>query len=233
MRVKVEPLSQWLDVTVSELLSPEARSKAVADFARAALRDAQETNRRSLGSEAPFEQFVDGRAGAALESVDPDRGRIVFEFELINDVLQWVLAALIERSPRRSGDYMRGHRLFADEREIAADGEIPPAAEYSFTNTVPYTRRLEIGKTKSGRDFLVSVPNRIYERTAKDARARFGNVVQIRMTYRAVIGGAQVNAEKLPVASRRARDRRGRFVAAGRPHNVSTVRFPTITVTPN
>ncbi|MEO3386003.1 hypothetical protein [Mesorhizobium sp. CAU 1741] len=231
MKVKIEPLDQWVSVTVSEMLSPEARSKAVADFARAALADARESNRKALGTETPYDQFVDGRPGAPLDSVNPDRGLIVFEFELVGDVLRWILAALIERSPKRSGDYIAGHRLFADGREIALGGEMPVAEEYSFTNMVPYSRRLEIGKTQSGRDFLVSVPNRIYQRTAKDARARFGNVAKIGFTFRGIVDGMQVNPGlAAPVLKRR--NRAGRFLPSGgsRAHNVSKVRFPTITV---
>jgi len=212
MRVKVEPLDSWVSVVVSDALSPEARSKAVAQFARGALGEAQSVNRRALGSDAPYEQFVDGRRGAALDGVNPDRGKIVFEFELVNDVLQWIMAALIERSPHRSGNYIRGHRLFADGREITPVGEAPIAAEYSISNMVPYARKLEIGKTQSGRDFLISVPNRIYERTAKDARARFGNVANIGFTYRGMVAGGYVG---------------------GRAGNKSKIRYPTITVKSN
>ena len=59
---------------------------------------------------------------------------------------------------------------------MVTDPVAPPlASEYVFLNTVPYARKIEIGKTESGRDFVIQVPNRIYERTANDAQARFGN----------------------------------------------------------
>lgn len=212
MRVKVDPLDSWVSVIVDELLSPGERSRAVADFARKALMDAQAANERTFGQEAPFEQFVDGRKGGALDTVNPDTGKIVFEFEFLGDVLQWIMLALVERSPKRSGRYRAGHKLFADGREIDAGGTAPLAREYAFTNYLPYARRLEVGKTESGRDFLVSVPNRIYERTAKDARSRFGNIAKIGITYRGVAGGGFVG---------------------GRAGNKSRLRYPTITVTPN
>ncbi len=63
------------------------------------------------------------------------------------------------------------------------------AQGYIFLNPVVYARKLEIGKTESGRDFLVSVPNRIYERTANDARSKFGNIAKIRFSYSSAIGG--------------------------------------------
>lgn len=211
VKVKVEPLDQWVSITVDELMSPKARSKAIADFARVRLVEALDANKNATGGDTPYDQFVDGRAGAALETVNPDRGRIVFEFELINEVLMWIMATLIERSPRRSGRYRDSHVFFADGSQAAIAA--PPAAEeYSFANLQPYSRKLEIAKTKSGRDFLVSVPNRIYERTAKDARARFGNVAKIGFTYRGYAGGG---------------------VVGGRAGNKAKLRYPTITVRPN
>lgn len=214
MRVKVEPIDSWINVTVSELLGPQARSKAVADFARGALREAQDTNRSALGSEPPYEQFVDSRRGAPLESVNPDRGNIVFEFELVNDVLTWILAELVKRSPRGpaggAGTYREAHQVFADGIEIALGPDLPRAEEYSFTNTVIYARKLEIGRTKTGRDFLVSVPNRIYDRVSHEAARRFSNIAKIGYTFRALHGGAAV------------RGRRGR--------GTLTMRYPTITV---
>jgi hypothetical protein len=209
MRVKIQALDSWVSAVVSDTLSPEARSKAVAQFARGALETAQAANRKVLGSDAPVEQFVDGRRGGPLESVNPDLGRIVFEFELVNDVLSWIMTTLAERSPRRTGDYIRGHRLFADGREVDASGDVPAASEYSISNVVPYSRKIEIGRTEAGRDFPISVPNRIYERTAKDARARFGNIAKVGFTFRGMVDGGYV---------------------AGRQGNKSELRFPTITV---
>ena len=151
---------------------------------------------------------------------------------MVTDVVRWILTALVDRSPVRSGTYRGGHKLFADGQQIEAGGNLPAAVEFSITNTEPYARKLEIGKTESGRDFLISVPNRIYQRTAKDARARFGNIAQIRFTYRGIVDGAQVNAEKMPSTLKRARNRKGRFVSNGGPaaHNVRSMRFPTITI---
>jgi hypothetical protein len=192
LRTKVEPIAQFVEVVAREDLSPPARSKAVADFARGELVKAQQANARALGRVPHHETFVDGRHGAPLETVKPNGGRIVFEFELIDDALRWIACMLVERSPVRSGEYVRGHRLFADGIEVAvsATGVVPPAEVYTFTNLVPYARKIEVGKTAAGRDFVIQVPNRIYERTAKDAKARFGNFMKIAFGYRAPIGGA-------------------------------------------
>lgn len=200
VETKVEPLDSWVQVTVDETLSPRARSAAIAGFAREKLAEARTKNRQATGGETPYRQFVDGRQGAPLESVNPDRGVIVFEFDLVKDVIDWILARLVARSPRGpaggAGTYREAHRLFADGHEIAPGGALPPAAEYSITNTVPYARRLEIGVTKSGRAFLVSVPNRIYDRVSADAARRFSRVAKIGFTYRALVNGGLVRGGK-------------------------------------
>ena len=134
---------------------------------------------------------------------------------MFEGVLRWIGAELVKNSPYVSGAYVRGHTLFADGTEVAVGGAIPSASEYSFTNLVPYSRKIEIGKSRSGRDFVVQVEPRIYERVARAARTRFGNVVKIEYTFRGIVGGYQI--------------RGGTW---GREHNRPSVRCPTIVVTP-
>lgn len=215
VKTRVEPIADFIQIAVRDDLSREGQSRAVARFAAEKLAEAQEQNRRALGRVPPHDTFVDGREGAPLDSVNPNGGRIVFEFELVDDVLQWIAARLIERSPVTSGAYQRGHTLFAGGVEVEFGGlfagqPAPQAAEYVFLNAAPYSRKIEIGKTRSGRDFVIQVENRIYERTAKDARARFGNLVRIGFSYRGVVGGS---------------------LARGRAGNKSDLRFPAIVVT--
>lgn len=231
-RTRIEPVETWLQVVVDSELSPQARSKQVAAFARDRIGEAQAANSRVLGRASPVKVFVDGRAGASLESVNPDRGRIVAEFDLVLDILNWIMNRLRESSPVISGAYREGHKLFADGAEIAATINIPEADEYAFTNTLPYARKIEVGKTKSGRAFVVQVEPKIYERVAREARSRFGNIADIGYTFRGIVGGAQVNAAKLPVALKRPRTAKGRFASTGGPreHNRAALRYPTITV---
>ncbi len=206
IRTRIEPIATFLDVVVRDDLSKEAQQKAIAEFARERLAEAQQANQRVLGRVPKHDTFVDGRAGAPLEGVKPRGGTIVFEFELFSDVLRWIMQTLIDRSPVVSGAYRRSHLLFADQRQVATDGAIPEADEYSFTNTVPYARKIEIGRSKSGRAFVVQVEPRIYERTADDAARRFGNIARIIFTWRGIVGGYQINQAK--AASMRGAGRR-------------------------
>jgi hypothetical protein len=156
VRTKITPINQWIELVVSRNLSPKARQEAVAKFARSRLAETQAANAAALGQAPDYTQTVDGKRGAALETVNPDRGRITFEFDIVTDVLTWIMQELRHRSPVLSGAYREGHRLFADGVEVDI-ANVPPAEEYSFTNTVPYSRKIEVGTTKSGRQFTFNV----------------------------------------------------------------------------
>jgi hypothetical protein len=193
VKVKVTPYEKSFKLLLDSRLSREVRSQRVAAFARKEIAEADAQNARALGSAPPKTVTVDGRNGAPLESVNPDRGVIIAEWSLVGDVLQWIFATLRARSPRVSGAYLKGHKLYAGNAEC--DPQNPPlASEYNFQNSVPYVRKIEVGKTKAGRDFVIQVENRIYQRTADDAKARFGNVAKIRLTYQPAIGGGSDRA---------------------------------------
>lgn len=158
------------------------------------------------------------------------------------EVLAWIAKELLDRSPVVSGAYRDAHTLYADQSvvmaasEVSDDADVPDAEEYSFTNTTPYARKIEIGKTKAGRDFVIQVPNRIYERVAQDAQARFRGAAEISFEMRAVLGGDQINqarAARLRRPSRAAsgvtESRAGRRYGATA-HNSPDVRYPTIIV---
>lgn len=184
LSVKIDPVEKVTAVSLRrDLSTPEAR-KIAADFARAGLEEAKRINQRALGRVPPYTQTVDGKAGAPLESVNPDGGSIIFEFELVTGVLQWIARELTARSPVVSGAYRAGHKLFADGAETTLGGNIPPADEYVFLNAVPYARKIEVGKTEAGRSFVIQVQNKIYQRTASDARKQFGPAADIRFEFR-------------------------------------------------
>lgn len=197
VRTRFTPLAKTIQLVVDRRLSPEARSARVAAFAQREIDAADAQNRAALGTVPPKTVTVDGRQGAPLKNVNPDHGIIIAEWSLAGDVLQWIFATLRARSPIVSGAYLKGHSLFADGVECDPTNP-PPAREYIFLNPVPYSRKIEIGKTESGRDFVIQVPNRIYERTAADARSRYGNVVKIRFTYQSAVGGSKATSDRVP-----------------------------------
>jgi hypothetical protein len=184
VRTKIESISSDIKLIVTDLLSPAAQSKAIAEFARGEITAADETNRSILGRVPPRVITVDGTAGAALDSVNPRGGNITVEWEIVTDVLIWIGKTLRDRSPvGPTGNFRDGWTLLVDGVEVAIGEQVPPGEVFTFVNREPYSRKIEVGKTESGRDFVVQVPNRIAERTAKDAASRFGNIAKIRSVW--------------------------------------------------
>jgi len=111
-------------------------------------------------------------------------GPIVYLYHYVTDVAEFALTELQKNSPVRSGRYAKSHTIYLNGQPVArAPKMLKRGDEILITNPVPYARRLEIGKTESGRDFVIQVPPRIYERTAKKLKAKYGKVVKITFTY--------------------------------------------------
>lgn len=205
-----------------------------ADLAALAKREhakVMNTDPRPVG----FVRWVDGNEGAAEESVRPD-GVIVYEYNRYDLVAQFILDTLRERSPVKSGEYVRSHTLFLNGVEVQDLSGWKQGDEISITNYVPYSRKIEVGKMK------MSVPGHVYERTAQIARRLYREVADISFTYRGIIAGAQVNplkAAKSVVTKTIVRDDKHRFAKgtrtqkiSGGEHNKASIRFPTITLNP-
>lgn len=176
--VRIDPIERDLALFFGEDLSPEGRSQALAEFAAEQLADAQATNRAAGGGQTPrHETFVDGRKGAPLASVRPD-GTIVFEFDLVVDMLRWIWEMLKKHSPVRSGKFQNSHILFADGFEVKEPAAIPTASSYVFLNVQPYARKIERGLSSQATEG-------VYEVVETLAHQRFGNVAKSRFTYQA------------------------------------------------
>lgn len=216
LRTRVEPIDRDIALIFAQELSPDARSRQLAEFGRQALKEGQEANRQVLGRVPPHRSFVDGSEGAAIDRVKPD-GVIVFEFELVTDLLLYIAGELQAVSPVRSGRYRRSHTLFADGVEVPIGADIPIASEYVFLSDVPYARKIEGAPGRPPQS--PQAPKGVYEITALKANSRFGNVARVRFSWRSPVlpyGGA---------ASRHAR--RGGISRGGREWDT---RVPAIVV---
>lgn len=197
IKVRIDPVEQFTQASINAALSDEEQRQAAAEFVRDGIEEAQRINQQAIGRKPKY------TISKPLERINPAKDEVFVEFDLFVGVLAWIKQELIARSPRVSGDYIRGHQLFADGQEVTDASKPPDASEYVFINTVPYARKIEIGKTKSSRSFVIQVEPRIYERVAIDARSRFGNVASIKFGYR-----TSTNAYSLRRSSGRRRDRR-------------------------
>ncbi len=150
------------------------------EVARKALAEAQSR------SSVSYEQFVDGRKDAPLESVR-FAGNIRFTFNRLGEVLDWIYTQLVRDSPIGKSTpphihYFQDHQLFIDgERVSARLGEVievPRAGEAVIVNARPYARRIEYG-------WSIQAPDGVYEIVAVAAQRRFTNV-EILFDYRRV-----------------------------------------------
>lgn len=192
---RAEPINRDIEILLDNTLSPSALGKQFAVIAASLIDDAKNINRRVLGREPTFTTYVNGRAGAPLESVGI-KGVIFTEFELVTDILNFIANMLekfspvgepSDRRPGHPGLYKRSHTLFADNTEIdlttpALVPQILAADEYVFVNTVRYARKLEHGASTQALDG-------IYQAVANIARRRYSKVAKIEYNFRSIHGG--------------------------------------------
>lgn len=181
-----------------------------------------------------FTRVVGGVRGVSEDQAEIGDG-ISYYYERLSGIARQALDTLREMSPVQSGAYRDGHMLLLNGVPVANLDGYKDGDEISITNILPYSRRLEIGKRKDGRPFVVQVPPRIYERAAKVLRGRFGNQTSIEYTFRAFIGGGQIDQGK--TATRRFRHHNRPAVdafhaALNGTHNDPDVRFPTLVFHP-
>jgi hypothetical protein len=168
---------------------------------------------------APYTQFVDGAEGAPLENVRPG-GVILFKFNRIGPVFDWIYQELLSRSPvgpDKDGHYRDDHWVFLNgDRVEAPDIErtllVSAGSEIVIADLRPYSRKIEAGES-------VQAPDGVYEITVIAARKKFPEA-NIQFAYR----GFLVNSQKtLNPRSQRAIVRRTA--------NQSDRRFPCIVLT--
>lgn len=182
VKTRLEPLDRDIALILDQELSPGARSRRLAEFAKDQLIVAQDQNRRALGAVPPHETFVDGASGRSIESVKAD-GVIVFEFRLIQDALGAIGEMLVKASPVRTGRFQSSHILFADGVEVDP-GRIPmDASRFSFVNSMPYARKIERGLSPQA-------PEGVFHVVATLAARRYGNLARIRFGFESLPAGA-------------------------------------------
>lgn len=179
---RLDPIARDIALMADEALSPEAQSTMLAGAARAALQEAQETNRAALGYVPDHDTFVDGAKTTSLTGIT-GRSTVLFEFHLLVDVIEWIDEQLIIHSPVRTERYARSHVWFADGVEFENPSRPPPAEGYVVLNAQPYARKIERGLSSHA-------PDGVYEAVATMAKRRFGNIAYVGFSYRSFPGGA-------------------------------------------
>jgi hypothetical protein len=191
---RISAFRQSIDIAKSQLRGP-ARQAFMAETARAALAEAEATNRSILGHSVPFERIVDGRAGAVEESVRPG-GSIAYVFDVAGEALSEAVDAAVtvylDIAPRGTppdphpGLYAGSLLLLVNGQQRDASREVNATAggaiEFtgtdivSLTNLLPYARRIEQG-------WSAQAPNGVMEVVYAALRGRYGNLLNISFRY--------------------------------------------------
>jgi hypothetical protein len=138
--------SRSIRLFINDNLTPQARSRALANFARQDVARLQREGRAALS----FTVFVDGRENAPLESVRPE-GRIVYRFNGLSESVAFALGFLLARSPVLSGAYRKSWFVLVDGLLWRRDfQDIPAGSEVSIVNTQPYHRKIDMGSQGAG-----------------------------------------------------------------------------------
>jgi len=171
-----------------------------------------------------YYQIVDGVRDAPLEAV---KAIAIFRYPRLDQVAAFALETLFDLSPVDDDLYRRSHTLFLNGREVADLADYAAGDDVTITNYVPYARKIEVGAMT----MRVAGTDRVYQQARRKVMARWGNVANIRFTFRAIIAGAQVNAAQFPANLKR-RGAKGRFAASGgvQAHNQANLRFPVLEI---
>ena len=215
--VRLENLEREVTVIGNGLVG-EALRRRHAEVAKEKLAEEQAKQSRAFGAPLPYLQAVDGVVGASLAAVKPG-GVIRFDFSALREVVVDAQETLFRLSPvggpkqktRRGWPHYRdAHLLFIDGTDVR---EIPalirPGSEIVFVNPLPYSRRIELGWSKT------QAPSGVYDVAERELRRRWSKVARIDATYRGIEGAAPLsNAALIP----------------GRKGNVSADRYPALVI---
>lgn len=212
LTARIEPIDRDIKLMVDNTLSVASQISQFADFAIESELATLLVDEDVLDTIVNVKKWVDGVLDASEYAVTLG-GTIVYEFQILNDVLLFIGEELQKMSPVRTGRYQQSHILFADGIEVPIDQNIPEASEYTFVSTLPYSRKIESGESQQA-------PSGVYEVTAFQASSKFGNVAKIVFDDYVGVFGVMSEAKNAKY---------GRHTTLQ--HNKSTNRYPAIRVT--
>lgn len=202
-RTSVADVERRLTVATQGLTTDAIRVR-LARFAREKLAEAISTG----AGHANYERYVNGRAGATEESVQPP-GPIVYRFGYVDRAAEWALDWLRKNSAVQSGRFQNSFFVLTPDLKRAMLKDLRAAREVLVVNDQPYSRRLEVGKNERGGPFVVQIKPRLFRRCKNALKGQFGPTVEVYETFVELPDGYVLKGR----SKRRFRSRGG--VAAG------------------
>jgi hypothetical protein len=218
---RLVPASQLFSIVAHDTLA--ATKRALVATAR------REHDRVMTTDPKPstFRQFVDGREGARIEDVKPT-GIVEIFYPRIEEVVQFAMEVLFDRSPVDSGDYRNAHTIFVENSAARSLKDRLPGQEITIINPLPYSRKIEVGA------MTMRVPgtDHVYQQARQIVAARWGNAANIKFTFRALVGGMVAIQERAAARGRVVgRAATGSFEAGlNGLHNRADLRYPCLVI---
>jgi hypothetical protein len=128
-------------------------------------------------------RHVDGVRDAPEETVKPD-GVIVYDYDRLDQVVEFALETLRQLSPVDSGDYARGHVVMLNGEVVDGLGSWKPGDRITISNPEPYARKIEIGKNG------YRANGHVYDKAERLVNRRFGNMATAFLIYDTAPPGA-------------------------------------------
>lgn len=150
-------------------ISPQNIARELALFAQSELAASI-----ASGEGSPiYDRYVNGIKDAPESAVVPP-GPIVYDFIWWQEIVEYALQHLVERSPVRSGGYKQSWFVLADGSPVSDARDIPIGATVTIVNDQPYARKIDVGHMH------MSVPPFLIEEARQAVMRIFGNIITAR-----------------------------------------------------
>ena len=185
--MKFRQFAERLTISSAGLTAQQTEALLEATAKREKTRVVTEQTARA-GIAPTTETIVDRVRGAPIEAAGP-ASTILIEFSYLREIAQWLIDWLAGKAGKLSGAYANSFKLLVNGAESPITAINHETREFVIINTKPYARRLEIGKTKTGRAFAIKQERFFVKSVIGHGQARFGNMVRMRHTLLPIQGG--------------------------------------------
>ena len=187
--LKLDAFARQLNFGTVDKLTGEAHRLAFANYA-AQVRDEEIARQVARGGARPsVETRVDGRLGAALQSVRIG-GHIRFDFRYLSEMTLFALAVLRGLAPQDSGAYSESFLALVDNVEIDPHAIPASAREVFVTSRKVYSRKIQVG----ARGFKAHAG--LFDKALKAVRTRYGNITTVEVRFVKLVGGYVLKGRK-------------------------------------
>lgn len=143
----------------------------------------EQTGRAGIAPD--FDAYANTPSNTNLETVRLP-GPIVYRYRYFREIITQAFLMLRSAGPMRSGAYASAHTLYVNGVSVRG-GTVPfikAGDEIMIVNTVPYARKIEVGRTRAGRSFTIQESqSRVYQRVRDRLRSQYSKLTHIDMNF--------------------------------------------------